>query len=160
MPVRGEMLRQRLDALVATFDVSTIEPDPLQLVLRYDDPRDQEIAGILAAAFACGRADIVVANVGSVLDRMAPSPFDYLTTFDPAEARRRIERLDDPGRLRRGVCIATNTRARQEPRDPGDAAREVKLIYRRTPLWRLTRGSHAWVTAFSHELGLMRNWSA
>ena len=78
MPVRGEKLRQRLDALVATFDVSTIEPDPLQLVLRYDDPRDQEIAGILAAAFAYGRADVVVANVGSVFDRMAPSPFSVV----------------------------------------------------------------------------------
>jgi uncharacterized protein (TIGR02757 family) len=84
------MLRQRLDALVATFDVSTIEPDPLQLVLRYDDPRDQEIAGILAAAFAYGRAEIVVANVGSVLERMAPSPYGYLITFHPAEARKRF----------------------------------------------------------------------
>jgi len=90
MPVRGETLRWRLDTLAATFDVSTIEPDPLQLVLRYDDPRDQEVAGILAAAFAYGRADIVVANVGSVLDRMTPSPDRYLTTFDPAEARRRF----------------------------------------------------------------------
>jgi uncharacterized protein (TIGR02757 family) len=90
MPVRGELLRQRLDALVATFDVSTIEPDPLQLVLRYDDPRDQEVAGILAAAFAYGRADIVVANVGRVLDRMAPSPYHYLTTFVPAESKRRF----------------------------------------------------------------------
>src|SRR3954452_714588 len=90
MPVRGELLRQRLDALVETFDVSTIEPDPLQLVLRYDDPRDQEVAGILAAAFAYGRADIVVANVGRVLDRMAPSPYLYLTTFDSAEGKRRF----------------------------------------------------------------------
>jgi uncharacterized protein (TIGR02757 family) len=90
MPVRGELLRQRLDALVTTFDVSTIEPDPLQLVLRYDDPRDQEVAGILAAAFAYGRADIVVANVGRVLDRMAPSPYFYLTKFSPLEAKRRF----------------------------------------------------------------------
>jgi uncharacterized protein (TIGR02757 family) len=90
MPVRGELLRQRLDALVATFDVSTIEPDPLQLVLRYDDPRDQEVAGILAAAFAYGRADIIVANVGRVLARMAPLPYLYLTTFIPAEGKRRF----------------------------------------------------------------------
>ncbi len=90
IPVRGELLRQRLDALVDTFDVSTIEPDPLQLVLRYEDPRDQEVAGILAAAFAYGRADIVVANAGRVLDRMAPSPYLYLTTFVPAEGKRRF----------------------------------------------------------------------
>jgi uncharacterized protein (TIGR02757 family) len=90
MPIRGEMLRQRLDALVATFDVSTIEPDPLQLVLRYDDPRDQEIAGLLAGAFAYGRADIVVRNVARVLDRMLPSPYEYLVNFDRAEGRRRF----------------------------------------------------------------------
>jgi len=90
MPVRGEKLRQRLDALVATFDVSTIEPDPLQLVLRYTDPRDQEIAGLLSGAFAYGRADIVVRNVGRVLDRMVPSPYEYLVNFDSAEGKRRF----------------------------------------------------------------------
>jgi hypothetical protein len=89
-PVRGELLRERLDALVATFDISTIAPDPLQLVLRYDDPRDQEIAGLIAAAFAYGRADIVVANVGGVLDRMQPSPFAYLSTFNRAGAKRKF----------------------------------------------------------------------
>jgi len=90
MPVRGEMLRQRLDSLVTTFDVTTIEPDPLQLVLRYSDPRDQEVAGLLAGAFAYGRADIVVKNVGGVLDRMLPSPYEYLVNFDRAEACRRF----------------------------------------------------------------------
>jgi uncharacterized protein (TIGR02757 family) len=87
-PVGREMLRERLDALVATFDISTIAPDPLQLVLRYDDPRDQEVVGLLAAAFAYGRADIVVANVGGVLDRMQPSPFAYLSKFNTARAMR------------------------------------------------------------------------
>ena len=87
-PVRGEKLRERLDALVATFDISTITPDPLQLVLRYDDPRDQEVAGLLAAAFAYGRADIVVANVGGVLDRMRPSPFAYVSNFNRKRALR------------------------------------------------------------------------
>src|SRR6266849_4753545 len=85
-PVRGEMLRQRLDALVATFDISTITPDPLQLVLRFDDPFDQEVAGLLAAAFAYGRADIIVANIGVVLARMTPSPYRYLTAFQKREA--------------------------------------------------------------------------
>lgn len=81
-PVRREILRERLDALAAAFDISTIAPDPLQLVLRYDAPRDQEVAGLLAAAFAYGRADIVVTNIGGVLDRMAPSPFAYVAKFD------------------------------------------------------------------------------
>src|SRR5262249_59118794 len=74
-PVRREVLRDRLDTLVATFDVSTIEPDPLQLVRRYNDLLDAEVAGLLAAAFAYGRADIVVSNVGAVLAKMRQSPY-------------------------------------------------------------------------------------
>lgn len=89
-PLRQEILRRRLDQLVATFDVSTITPDPLELVLRYDDPLDQEIAGLLAAAFAYGRADIVVANIGRVLDAMTPSPYAYLATFKRKDAERRF----------------------------------------------------------------------
>jgi uncharacterized protein (TIGR02757 family) len=87
-PVRREILRQRLDVLVSTFDISTITPDPLQLVLRYEDPRDQEVAGLIAAAFAYGRADIIVANVGRVLDRMQPSPYGYVASFDRRRAMR------------------------------------------------------------------------
>lgn len=76
--------------LVATFDISTIEPDPLQLVLRYRDPLDQEVAGLIAAAFAYGRADIIVANIGAVLAKMTPSPHQYLLSFDRREATRRF----------------------------------------------------------------------
>jgi uncharacterized protein (TIGR02757 family) len=90
LPLRDEVLRDRLDALAATFDVSTISPDPLELVLRYGEPRDQEVAGLIAAAFAYGRADIIVANIGRVLERMTPSPFTYLAAFDRAEASRRF----------------------------------------------------------------------
>ncbi len=90
LPVRAELLGDRLDALAATFDVSTISPDPLELLLRYDDPRDQEVAGLIAAAFAYGRADIIVANIGRMLKRMTSSPFRYLAAFDRAEASRRF----------------------------------------------------------------------
>ena len=89
-PVRGEILKSRLDALVETFDVTTIAPDPLQLVLRSSDPLDQEVVGLIAAAFAYGRADIIVANIGAMLAKMRPSPYRYLTTFDKSEASRRF----------------------------------------------------------------------
>ena len=89
-PVRNELLRERLDSLVATFDISTIEPDPLQLVLRYTDSYDQEVAALIAAAFAYGRADIVVRNIGTVLDSMGASPHAYLLTFDESEALTRF----------------------------------------------------------------------
>jgi uncharacterized protein (TIGR02757 family) len=88
---RQDVLRDRLDLLVATFDISTLSPDPLELALRYDDPLDQELAGLLAAAFAYGRADIIVRNIGAMLARMGGSPHAYLRdTFTPAEAARRF----------------------------------------------------------------------
>jgi len=89
-PVSDELLSSRLDTLVATFDISTIAPDPLQLVLRYDAPLDQEVAGLIAAAFAYGRADIIVSNIGTVLAKMTPSPHRYLSSFDAREATRRF----------------------------------------------------------------------
>ncbi|HEV7922992.1 MAG TPA: TIGR02757 family protein [Thermoanaerobaculia bacterium] len=89
-PVRQELLRDRLDTLVATFDVRTIEPDPLQLVHRFSDPLDQEVAGLIAAAFAYGRAETIVSNIGTVLARMKPSPHRYLVGFDRTEATRRF----------------------------------------------------------------------
>lgn len=89
-PVPDALLKERLDTLAATFDITTIAPDPLELVLRFDDPRDQEVAGLLAAAFAYGRADIIVANIGVVLTRMTPSPYRYLAAFDRREATRRF----------------------------------------------------------------------
>lgn len=91
-PIRDRaLLKQRLDELAATFDIATIAPDPLQLALRYDDPRDREIAAIVAAAFAYGRADIIVANIGEVLQKMQPSPYAYVAElFSADEARQRF----------------------------------------------------------------------
>ncbi|HSN67826.1 MAG TPA: TIGR02757 family protein [Thermoanaerobaculia bacterium] len=81
---REDLLKEKLDALVATFDVSTIAPDPLQLVLAQRGPLDQEVAALLAAAFAYGRADIVVANVGGVLAKMQPAPAAWLGAMTTA----------------------------------------------------------------------------
>lgn len=88
---RRELLRERLGQLADSFDRSHLTPDPLELVLGYDEPLDQEVVGILAAAFAYGRAEIVVRNVGGVLDQMPASPWEYLLEdFDPREARERF----------------------------------------------------------------------
>lgn len=89
-PVSQQVLHERLEELVERFDIATIAPDPLQLVLRYRDPLDQEVAGLIAAAFAYGRADIIVANIGGVLEAMPPSPHAYVADFDRGDAERRF----------------------------------------------------------------------
>ncbi|MHB8999010.1 MAG: TIGR02757 family protein [Thermoanaerobaculia bacterium] len=91
-PVRdAALLKARLDALVTTFDLSTIAPDPLELPRRYADPRDQEVAALIAAAFAYGRADIIVSNIGRMLSLMGESPYAYLRDgFTREEAMHRF----------------------------------------------------------------------
>ena len=91
-PVQNAILKERLDVLAGKIDISMIVPDPLQLVLPFSDSKDQEVAGLLAAAFAYGRADIVVKNVGWILERMVPSPFHYLASpnLTRAEASERF----------------------------------------------------------------------
>jgi len=108
--------------------------DPLQLVLRYDDPGDQEIAGLLAAAFAYGRADIVVVNVGGVLDRMTPSPVRYLTTFVPAEGRQRFRGFTH--RFHKTPNWWPFCRVSPRLRNHGSLANLFRLGYRdETPTW-------------------------
>ena len=116
---RAAALRERLDALVETFDVSTITPDPLELVLRYENDRDREVVALLAAAFAYGRADIVVANVGGVLGGMGASPSGWLLDrmhdgrFDRRAARasfkgftHRFHKVDDLVALLERIALA------------------------------------------------------
>lgn len=91
-PVRDfDKLRARLDQLVATFDLATISPDPLELPRRYSTRDDQEVAGLIAAAFAYGRASHIVSNIGGVLVAMGPSPAEYVRAVDADEARSRFK---------------------------------------------------------------------
>jgi len=90
-PVRDfDKLRARLDQLVATYDLATISPDPLELPRRYATQDDQEVAGLIAAAFAYGRASHIVTNIGAVLEAMGPSPAEYVRSLDADEARIRF----------------------------------------------------------------------
>jgi hypothetical protein len=86
---RAAALRPLLDALDAQLDrTARILADPVELPRRYDDPRDQEIAGLFSACLAYGRADVFKPLLGRVLDAMGPSP----AAFVRAHAR-----APDPG---------------------------------------------------------------
>lgn len=86
-----DLLARRLVELSEHFTLESISPDPLEVVRDYADPLDQEVVGLIAAAFAYGRADIVVRNVRGVVGRMQPSPFRYLLEFDRSRAARTFE---------------------------------------------------------------------
>lgn len=127
----SNLLGERLDALAAKIDIGMIAPDPLQLVHRYDEPRDQEIAGLLAAAFAYGRADIVVRNVGNVLGRMGSSPDEYLRAFEAREAGRRFR--DFAHRFHKAPdLVALLTRISWAVRTHGSLGEVFRMSYRGT----------------------------
>lgn len=61
-----------------------IAPDPLEVVLRYRDPRDQEVAGLVSALLAYGGVQVIVRNATVVLDRLGPSPAEAVRRGNPA----------------------------------------------------------------------------
>jgi len=55
-----------------------VHPDPLEFLYRYDNPLDREIAGLIASSLAYGRVAQICCSVAALLDRMDPSPAEFL----------------------------------------------------------------------------------
>jgi uncharacterized protein (TIGR02757 family) len=74
-PERARALRPALEAL-RTWAITErrIADDPVELVHRYDSPRDREVAGLFCAALAYGRVDLFKPLLGSLLGAMGKSP--------------------------------------------------------------------------------------
>jgi uncharacterized protein (TIGR02757 family) len=64
--------------------------DPVQFVHRYEDPRDREIVGLIAAVFAYGNVKSVLRTVDAALQYLGNSPSRTLATFDPRKDARRL----------------------------------------------------------------------
>jgi uncharacterized protein (TIGR02757 family) len=61
-----------------------VSPDPLECIYRFDDARDREIAGLVAACLAYGRVAQIVKSVSTVLDAMDGAPHDFIRRGSPA----------------------------------------------------------------------------
>lgn len=71
---REAVLREKLEALYETYGRESIGADPIGLVRRYERSADREVAGWIASAFAYGRAETILANVGGLLAFLGPCP--------------------------------------------------------------------------------------
>ena len=76
-------LKKRLDHLYHSFNCVDSATDPIQLVRRFDDPADREIAGFCAAALAFGRVASVLQSIDRLFSVMGRSPSAYVRDFDP-----------------------------------------------------------------------------
>lgn len=92
MPRSGSIaLKDRLEELYRSFDPSMISPDPLEVVRRYDRPADQEIAGLIAASLAYGRAELIMGAAGEILRRMGGAPGEFVMDYEPRRDARRFD---------------------------------------------------------------------
>lgn len=55
-----------------------VHPDPLEFVYEYDGTGDREVAALVASTLAYGKVSIINKSVRSLLDRMGPSPAEFL----------------------------------------------------------------------------------
>ncbi len=78
-----DVLGEKLDAIARKYDRSYLDTDPLKFVHRYRDPLDQEIVGIVAAAFAYGSVVLIFRAVERILGEMGESPRAFLEGYDP-----------------------------------------------------------------------------
>jgi uncharacterized protein (TIGR02757 family) len=77
-------LKAFLDHLYQTFDLSMLAPDPLDVVRRCRTPEDREVAGLIAASLAYGRAEHIVRTVEQTMAAMDDRPYRFTLRFDPA----------------------------------------------------------------------------
>ncbi|MCK6552246.1 DUF2400 domain-containing protein, partial [Myxococcota bacterium] len=70
-----EALGRVLDRFIARADrPALVRGDPVELVRRYGDPHDQEVAGLVVAMLAYGRVASIKAKAADALARLGPSP--------------------------------------------------------------------------------------
>ncbi|MBW2631921.1 MAG: TIGR02757 family protein [Deltaproteobacteria bacterium] len=73
------ILEERLEHLYGKYNKREfVHPDPLEFLYNYNEIRDREIVGLIASSLAYGRVLQINKSVSIILDRMTPSPFDFL----------------------------------------------------------------------------------
>ena len=81
--------KTRLEELYDSYNSRKwVHPDPLEFLYQYAAPRDREIVGIVASSLAYGRVAQILKSVGSVLEKMGPSPYDFLKHTTPVSLQR------------------------------------------------------------------------
>jgi uncharacterized protein (TIGR02757 family) len=87
------MLKDRLDALYASFNCVDSATDPIQIVRRFTDPADREVVGFCAAALAFGRVASVLQSIERLLAVMGRSPAAFVRGFSAKRDSRSLTPL-------------------------------------------------------------------
>jgi uncharacterized protein (TIGR02757 family) len=91
-PARAAALGPLLGALDAGLDrAARVAADPVEFPRRYRAPDDVEVAGLVSAALAYGRADVFKPVLARVLQVMGPSPARFVERFARAPDARAFD---------------------------------------------------------------------
>ena len=86
-----DAIRQRLDALLASSDAAISRGrDSVDYLHRYEDPRDQEVVGLIGASLAFGNAAAARQSIERVLGMLGPSPAAVVSELELRELQRRL----------------------------------------------------------------------
>ncbi len=84
----SKKLRQALDCLYNQYNQREfVHPDPLEFLYYYTEPRDIEIAGLIASSLAYGRVQQILKSVSYVLSRLSENPGSFLVSASLPELR-------------------------------------------------------------------------
>jgi uncharacterized protein (TIGR02757 family) len=86
-------LHDILDRLYESRSPRHLANDPLSFCHRYDDPRDREIAAVVASSLAYGRVSTILSNLEKVFSVMGPSPRRFVERFDVEDGLRLFSRF-------------------------------------------------------------------
>ena len=85
--------RDALNRLYSEYEARLDIADPIQVVRRYNNPRDQEIVAFCAAGLAFGRVSSVLNAIESLLLEIGPSPKEFVRKLEPSRHGRVIREL-------------------------------------------------------------------
>jgi uncharacterized protein (TIGR02757 family) len=88
--VTSTLLKDTLESLYAARSRQHLHNDPLSFCHRFHDPRDREIAGLIASCLAYGNVKIILRNLEQVFSVVGPSPRRFVEEFEPGEGLRRF----------------------------------------------------------------------
>src|SRR5438067_10589673 len=84
---RAAVLKPLLDAFLRDFDYAgRIGFDPVEFPRRYSDPRDVEVAALISAALAYGRADLFKPKLEQLFSAMNGGPARFVRELDVSGA--------------------------------------------------------------------------
>lgn len=78
-------LADTLEKLYETRSAEHLANDPLSFCHRYKDVDDQEVAALVAAAFAYGNVKVIKGSLEKVFNIMGDSPATFVERFNPAK---------------------------------------------------------------------------